>query len=534
MESATGTRREGKRKSYHHSWWGKAANASLVGWIFAAIVAALMVLLYAMNFAPAKSLERFGIDLGMRLYSNTTTESKSYQYVFVDVDEEACKQFLDNKIKHDAECRTSKPVPPSLIIDFVRAARESQAALVIVDVSPPEKNEKDDHDALARELTKNSDSSNTWIIAPLYGRPGESLNRLVINGDSNFDIVPNHSQGKLRLASAATYAENGVVRVYPTASCFVTDKGQRWVPTIPYLAAMLMSPATAISANQLYYGNKMGTNAYVTVTEKQDCSLLRIPPIKQFFYSLPVLGTHEDTQDRKSTELKHDAYYQRYKASKLIDHSCSHLQTIGSSTSPGCFAVREELYKDKIIVLGSSRAQAMDRIQTPIGPMSGSELILNATRAFLEFKPLEQPPPLTMLWDKLVGITIATGPMVIAWGLIFACWPVTRWIRWHLLLKSRQSKWLMLRRCRWHALDFFRSIVVVMIFAMGIIIAYLLEVKLLFHQLQQGVAVDLLFPAVALALEGFAEGAKVILSILHRVPEIVIGYLLALLTRFYR
>jgi hypothetical protein len=166
--------------------------------------------------------------------------------------------------------------------------------------------------------------------------------------------------------------------------------------------------------------------------------------------------------------------------------------------------------------------------------MSGSELILNATRAFLEFKPLEQPPPLTMLWDKLVGITIATGPMVIAWGLIFACWPVTRWIRWHLLLKSRQSKWLMLRRCRWHALDFFRSIVVVMIFAMGIIIAYLLEVKLLFHQLQQGVAVDLLFPAVALALEGFAEGAKVILSILHRVPEIVIGYLLALLTRFYR
>lgn len=238
--------------------------------------------------------------------------------------------------------------------------------------------------------------------------------------------------------------------------------------------------------------------------------------------------------NRESAELKHDAYYQHYDARKLIDSTCSHLQTDGSSTSPGCFAIREELYKNKIIVLGSSRVQAMDRVQTPVGAMSGSELILNATRAFLEFKPLQQPPPLTMLWDKLVGITIATGPMIIAWGLIFACLPIMRWIRRHLLLKSRQSKWLTIRRFRWHALDLFRSVIVVFIFAMGISIAYLLEVKLLFQQLQQGVAVDLLFPAVALALEGLAEGAKVVLSAFHRISEIIFGYVLAVLTRFHR
>jgi hypothetical protein len=380
----------------------------------------------------------------------------------------------------------------------------------------------------------------------------------VINGDSRFDIVPNYSQGQLRLASVATYAVDGVVRVYPTASCLVTNEGQRWVPTIPHIAALLANPATAVGADQRYYDNKMGVKASDVINGKQDCGRLeissehslgnsnfalnlfdplamdRVPSIIQFFFSLPSISTLEYAQDRQFSELKHDHYYQHYEAKKLIDPTCSHLQTDGISTSPGCFAAREELYKNKIIVLGSSRAQAMDMVQTSIGPMSGSELILNAIRAFLEFKPLEQPPPLTMLWDKLVGITIATGPMVIAWALIFACWPITRWVRRHLLLKSRQSKWYMLRRCRWQVLDLFHSLAVVIIFAAGISIAYLLEVNFLFYQLQQGVAVDLLFPAVALALEGFAEGAKFVLSSFHRISEVVLGYLLSLLTRFHR
>jgi len=543
MVSATSKR----KSSDQHPWWVKAIHASLVGFLFAVFVAMILVGLYVAGFSFAKDLEQSGIDLGMKLNSDRSSTSMPYEYVFVDVDQEACKRFLDKQSDLDPECLTSKPVPTSLIIDFVRAASESQAAIVIVDVNPPEKNEEQEREALTRELAKNMDSSKTWIIAPIYGRPGESKNGLVVNGDPRFDIVSSHSQGQLRLASVATYAESGIVRVYPTASCLVTNEGQRWVPTIPYLAALLINLPTAAVADQLYFDNQVNTNRYGVIKDENYCGLLQpseniknkpnyaleffdplapdqTPSIIQFFFSLPGFSTYADIQERKSVEIKHDPYYQRYEAGKLIDPNCNHQQIDGHSTNPGCFTVRDDLYKNKIIVLGSSRAQAMDQVQTPIGPMSGSELILNATRAFLEFKPLIQPPPLTMLADKFIGIMIAAIPMFIAWGLIFAYWPVTRWMRCCLWLKSRHSSWSILRRCHWGILDLVRPFIVVIIFGTGIGVAYFLEVNHLFHLLKQGVAVDLLFPAIALALEGFAEGAKIVLLTLHGFVENLTRY----------
>ena len=535
-----------KKTNYHHTWWGKAVLTSLTAWMFASTVAVILVILHTIDFGPVKHLEQFGIDRSMRLYSDTASVSMSYKYAFIDVDKVACKQFLDDNTDWDPECRTSKPVPTSLIIDFVRAAKESQAALVIIDVSPPEKNEPLDREVLARELAISSNHSDTWIIAPIYARPSDSLNGLVIDGDTRFDIVPNHARERLRLASAATYADHGIIRAYPTASCLVTTEGQRWVPTIPYLAALLIKN----SILEQHYFNSVETIKTVAVNELQSCSKLKIssdflvnkilfdlplfdpletnqiPAIIHFFYSLPSLGMLADAHERESVSWNQIYNYQHYEASKLISPDCLHQHIDGSSTSPGCFITNEEYYKGKIVVLGSSRAQAMDQMQTPIGSMSGSELILNATRAFLEFRPLEQSPPLTMLMEKLKGIGVAMGPMFITWCLIFLSGPITRQTRWNLLIRCRKSKLKILRQCHWQVFYWLRSLFVVFIFILGIYTAYILEVVYLLDQLKQGIATDLLLPAFALGLQGFAVAAKLASATYFNMAGGFFGFLL--------
>ncbi|UJP06461.1 MAG: CHASE2 domain-containing protein [Nitrosomonas sp.] len=507
-----------------------------------------------MDYGPIKLLEQFGIDRSMQLYSEAAAAPKSYRFAFVDVDKAACKLFLDEKIDSDPECRTSKPIPTSLIIDFVRAATESQAALVIIDVTLPEKNEVQDREALQQALETGSNSSNTWIIAPVYDRPSDSENGLTIEGDPRFDIIPTHTKGRILLASAATYTEHGVIRTYPAASCYAMTEGQRWIPTIPYLAALLI--ANPMVAQSYYRQNDQ--SGFVAVNAKNNCSQLkippdffknqsntifsafdpldttRIPPIIRFFYSLPSLGMLMDESERDQIAMKHIYNYQYYEASKLIDAAsgCMHKHVDGISHSPGCFRSIGDYYQGKIIILGSSRAQAMDHVQTPIGTMSGSELILNATRAFLEFEPLKQSPPLAMLIEKFKGIGVAMIPMFFAWCLIFLSGPATRVIRLKLVTQCRRTKSGIFRRYRWRMLDWMRTLFVIIIFVLGIYTAYIFEVIYLWEQLEQGVATDLLLPALALGLQGFAVGAKIISNTFYQIVLVIFTFILHRIIRF--
>ncbi|MDR4515715.1 CHASE2 domain-containing protein [Nitrosomonas sp.] len=527
-----------------NSWQVKATHASLTGLLFATFIAIILVIFHALDFNFMRKLEQMGIDWGMQIYAfhpPSSNSSPGYEYVFIDVDHEACKQFINKEL--DPECLTSKPVPSNLIIDFVRAASESGAKIVIVDVNPPEKHEQSERETLLKGLTVNSETSDTWVIAPIYSRPGESVNGLVINGDKRFDIISNHAQGKVRLASVATYAVQGTVRSYPTASCLVTSEEQRWVPTIPYLAALLANEQNINAIDDRFYNAEESLKS----TGKNDCSQLeitsehfsnntntalnffdpfamdRIPYIIEFFYSVPGLSMFSDEQEREKILWNHSPKYSYYKASNLFNRNCSR-PGARDFTTERCFATREDLFENKIIILGSGQAQAMDKVNTPIGPMSGSELMINATRAFLEFSPLESPPLVVMIWDKFKGILVAIGPIVAAWFVIFATGPATQWIRLKLMSKTRKSKLHMIRKCRWNVLNVIRSIMVVIIFLTGLYVAYLLEIMYLWSELKQGAAVDLLYPVIALGIQGYTVGARVVLTFFQGLSGKLIGF----------
>lgn len=544
-----------KSDEYQQEWWFRATQASLTGWMFAMVVAIVFVILQVNEFPPIKSLEQAGIDFGMKRYSREPAETSAYEYVFIDVDQEACKLYMRNIEAWDPECRMSKPVPVALIIDFVKAAVASNAKLVIIDVSPPEKHEELERDLLAKALGAATTSTGTWIIAPYYARPSSRSNGFSLEGDSRFDIVSDYGEGKLRLASALTFSDHGIIRSYPIASCLINEKGSRWVPTIPYLAALLVNPQTEKLANNIYFSDTT-TQLRRSIENPYDCNpletesqqsnnrlqstlplfdpfdLKQAPPVIQFFYSIPGISLLSNTQNKLSDLWEHSTYYAYYLASKLIDpERCTKNLVNDKTIYTECFPANAALLGNKIIVLGSSRAQALDQVETPIGPMSGSELIINAIRAFLEFKPLEQPSPLAMLWSKSVAIAIAMIPMTVAWFLIFLSSPALQKLRAYGFYFTRQYNNKFIEKLWERSLSSFRSIAVVLIFLMGIYCAYLLELIYLTHQLEQGVAVDLLLPAVALGLQGFAVTARVISTFFQKIAEMLIRLVIAVVRK---
>lgn len=250
----------------------------------------------------------------------------------------------------------------------------------------------------------------------------------------------------------------------------------------------------------------------------------------EFFYSIPGLSMLVDAQERENVLWNHLPEYAYYKASNLFEQGCTRF-SINGIENLKCFATRKDLFKNKIIVLGSGQAQAMDKVHTPIGAMSGSELIVNAIRAFLEFSPLEKPSFIAMIWEKLKGIMIAIGPIVVAWFIIFASGPAVRWIRLQLLCKSRRAKWRGFKRCRWNMFYLLRALLVVMVFVGGLYAALFLVDDYLWDQLEQGKAVDLLYPVIALGIQGYTVGARVLLTIFQRFAENVMIFIINILDK---
>jgi len=349
----------------------EAFTVALTAWLFASAVAVVMVVGLKFDVPPLPLIERLGIDYGMWL----STDVGSYlsltprhnetgtRYAFVDVDEHACQLFADHAPTAEGDaCRTGKPIPQGLIADFVRAARTAAAAVLIVDVAPPE--DKVQRERL-RDLLVNGGSDGPWIIAPVFARPnGLDADGPSLNGDRALDIVASRAEGRLRLASFAAMADpeadDDTVRGFPEQSRWAASRSGEtcWIPSAPYLAAQLAAdPHSASLAERSLYGVPC-----VTDPKKADMSSR-----SRLLFSLPGLSAVAPRHaERLAAAYRH--IYTRYRASDLIDADCTGRTPNTPAPCPGFYAEALSELRDRIVVLGTSEAVALDRHQTPIGP----------------------------------------------------------------------------------------------------------------------------------------------------------------------
>jgi hypothetical protein len=515
------------------SWFVKALLATLAGLMLSALITITIIALSAADFAPARVLERTGVDFGMQLYvyliEPLAPPKSTQEYAFIDVDRDACMAFAN---QDGSACDSRTPVPPALVEDFVRAAGVAGAKVVLVDVAPPAKPE--DRKALWTALAK---PDGPWVIAPMYGRPGDDPLGLSLNGDPAQDIFPSRAHGRLRLAVAGTIDNDGdgIIRVYPT-QFRVTEPDNRvdWFPSTPLLASQLANPAIAAQADCQFYGqscSKGRRRAGPTPEPGRDDDPARY--ITGIFYSLPSLAVRHG-RAQVNLERMYSRYYERYEASGLMQH--------GHFEPPG------ELLKDKIVIIATSRKQGFDWQVTPLGPMTGSEVVLNALRTFHDYAPLDRPLPKAPLDQKFsIGLndflTRFTGAAAGAFFMLGA------WSLYHRLEElvphrahaaaSEGGAGSRLGRM-FKALP--RNLVRLAIVFAGLAFAASVEIYLNARELDEiaaqlpdrqefGHPIDVLAPLVALGLEAYADIAKGALAffeallapVVHSVERLFLG-----------
>lgn len=499
-----------------------AAESAICGFLFSVVTAAVIVAGLALNFIPFKSLERRGVDLGMRLYTNLgltgaerSPATQSLKYVFIDVDPAACRAFLAGA--PDIECQTRNPVRTALLTNLVASLQRTPARVVIVDVAPPER-------AMAGELASwraaMTSGTGPWIIAPLVARPAETADgSFLLRSDPIDNIDPGLGTGRMRLASFIAWQgeglSDGVQRHYGIATRLeLPGGGVRWVPTAPYLAAALALDATA--ADRLY-ADALASSQLPSTTcddarppaDANSCAAHefrsqykteKTPRELEFFYSLPSessLAAHEIPKVRGTNQH----IYNRYQASALL---------VSCPTAPQskCFDLIPELFTDAVVVVGSSLIGALDRTQTPVGPMSGAEVIINATRAFAEFKTPQMLSTWTQFRTKASALLLPSLILFFAWWLIHSLDQATTVIgttkKAPSLRSFRERSTMIALRCVGIPLIFIIAMLVCLFIEAQHMTANLVRVH------DRAESIDLLLPVLALGVEGFVVVAVLI------------------------
>lgn len=507
-----------RKKQDPHAWWRKAILVSVTGLVFSLALSALMSLGAALRIAPLMALERAGVDFAMKTYVafapwvDPGFEGEAAQaYAFVDVDLAACRPF---SVSGDEACLRDKPIPPTLIMDFARSAKTSGARVVIVDVEPPEAEE--DRTALYESLAR---GAGPWFVVPLPSRPNFSADAVDLTIDWREPGQPMLASGRLRLAPMVTTTDpaagDGIVRHFPILARVRGANGARtkWLPTAPYLAAILADPNQAAAADCLFYRSDAADCAAVAPSRKLAAMVAvgqELSTRNRILYSLPGLSAN----DRQSAELFRTRYigrYERFVASRLM--------------TDGRFDIPEGLLSGKIVVLGTSAPQGDDWHPTPIGALSGPEIVLNATRAFGEFSPLKET---TRGASRSARISEAWSRFSAKFGgtLLGALIMTPAWLGIY---------WLMSRPRLHQALKRLACVAIFVLFLGAIVILEIVTgVAALRHGAQVGQITDLLTPLLGLGLEGYAEGAKAFTEMAERAVLAVYGIAAKLVARLKR
>lgn len=320
------------------NWAVRGSVLALAGFLFSIGTSVLVVIMLALDFAPAVHFERLGADLTQRIYTSfasgraRVTETADH-YVLFDVDAAACA--INGQGSH--RCTSGNPVPEQVIVPLARAAADAGAKVVIVDVRPPE------NPTSAALLARRLDAiKGSWIVAPLPTRPAQDAGELVLERS-----VP-HSAGRLRYAAFAAVGPgegDDMLRHYPASIRVNHRSGGARVLSVPYLAAFLADGSRA--------ADRSGG----------------------VFYSVPSLlvGTPALLAERRERMW---GIAEVMRASDILKNGRSQLP-------------RGRLL-DSIVIVTSSAANGDDQHLTPIGVMSGAEVILNATRTYRRYKPLHR------------------------------------------------------------------------------------------------------------------------------------------------
>lgn len=405
-----------------------------------------MLVVLASDTRPVRMLETWGQDLGMSIFSDplilqrTKYRATKVPFVFLDVDRKACRRFVGT-ISAEKDCLDLSAPPADFLHALIDTASAGGPAAIILDFPLPWTEGDPKGATFVMEIDR---KRGPRVIVPANLRPEASVGRAILVDRHRSEL--RQAAGRVFLAAFVVWtgaaSPDNTVRGYAPVLNVRTgnDDGEYfYLPSAPFLAALLASgDGGAQAANAIFY--RLGSAArcpakdnpamdFLRRTAKELLQLCEGPKrleesvIRRFVrdrlvFSVrslsvpghvrlppdlePDLALRERVYHGFGT-AEHGMLYKYYRVSDLMDTANTETMKPTMDNVP---------LKDAIVLIGSSSPEAMDWHTTPIGRMTGTEVIINAARAFTDFDPLPtESSKLSKLLHKL-GLTAVASAVL--------------------------------------------------------------------------------------------------------------------------
>jgi CHASE2 domain-containing sensor protein len=558
---------------YKHSQspLAKTIESCVVSILFSVMVGIALVLLAEIPIVggPFRAIERTGTDAGMLLHTWYVQErlkdrisadgSLEPAYVFLDIGPSACDEFAKIKAKSllksgkTAElpegCLTTHPAAPEIVskvVKWLATASGAKPRVIVIDalLTDPAIDPKWPPPGYA--LFKDPVSAPTVAVAPTRWSGEEHTIWMS-------DIPPDPLRNGLLppdttiLATTWGYADpvedgDASVRRYWPAQLVGArsgDPSDRLMPTIGFAAAALAADrndtfavfkrtssgngATNCGADDTrrlaalfdLSAQSLCTQGYRSTSAGEPAAngpfiLFSMPSLAAASVAADTGGAADAKQVGRQLQTSYD---------KPVESSVYRRVPVSFDPDNGeVRAVAADWLNDAIVVIGTSAASGNDWHSTPIGPMAGAEVILNAARSFRMFPAPVKPSLGHHLLQKIFISVLSSLIFAFAWLVIWLL------VAWRERTTGSTGRFLLASAI---SLAFLVGIVSTMA-ALGY-----WQTLSLSHVVRQGyLPVDVFTPVFAVALEGFAEGAKVVLGGLEKLAAVLIAFVVALPARF--
>lgn len=479
----------------------------LAGFLFGFCVSLLIAAALALNMGWARQVEQTGIDWSTRLSlllqpglrpAPATAGHAPRPIVFLDLDTALCQAL----VKQRHLCVTERIGHPEVLTAVGHALKGSGAEVVLLDFRTP---------ALGRDVTPGGAAAflDAWaagegplVVAALAAAPGDGSTLAV-----DWAAVPGQKPaiGRLRYAPAVTWLgdfHDGRVRYYPVLVETTQLGAAEEISYLPSLAFAAASYAREGHARRnavdcvFYASGKCPPLRWAGLSFRSGAELQEAMRARQgsdarwgerFLYTLPSqVPRSEGAAVPFSGALVGN--YERRSASDYLAGGTL-------SIPPGQFA-------NMVVIVGSSAAAANDWHSTPLGRMTGAEVVANATRAFETYRPVEQPGFFETLAWKLSFAALAAVITGLAWVQIGKLSQPRR--------RRRESEASRLSRMASHGGRKFAIFAAAFVATVAVVVAEAAVMVTRFPH--QAHTIDLLFPVLAVFMEAWVNLAGWVLD----------------------
>jgi CHASE2 domain-containing sensor protein len=399
------------------NWWNQRARfvrQVLTNFVIGMVIAFFLVFLHHRDNPWLTEFEDAGMDWMMKIHAGTSVSGNAIPIAWIEIDEHTYRQWGEPLF-----------TPRGKLLQLIEYAAGSDALAIVVDIDLSRESGDSNDDRALKEYLENYSARTgpPLLLARTFRNPLDESPRACREVRTSFL----ETGGNLRDAenifwssTLFTLDKDRIIRRWRLWEPACTEDGRPVVvPSIQLLAAAIATEAdvepTAAVAELKGQLSSLSPVRCSNRSSTENAEMCGSVTTESEFIHTAGLGI-DTTPSRIQQRLIYSIPWQRPSAGQVIHRDSRESLFVRHSAYPiteASLDVDRSWLSGRIVIIGSSYADARDSHATPIGEQPGALILANAIHSLLQYGQIE--PPAT--WQKLLieAFLILIMSLAFAW-----------------------------------------------------------------------------------------------------------------------